>query len=79
MANSNLKSIEYNGNQTFPANRARDHWFILAKSGGLSIEMGDGGGTIDLDEGGYYSPDPAPRSKISITSGGTYVIVTNEV
>lgn len=70
----NSRSTEHTGNLTIPPNQNRSLFFIIQIVGTGTIEFGEGGGKIPLDEGVHYIPPAVPTDKIIIESTGTYVI-----
>jgi len=70
----NSISREYTGNQTFPQNLSRSYFFIVMTSGTGTIEFGNGGGKIPLQEGFHYAPHIVPTTEITVETSGTFVI-----
>ena len=73
----NVISKAYTGNTTLPAAVNRGYFFIVMTSGTATIELGQGGGTIPLIADAFFEPYVAPIGEITITSAGTYTILTN--
>lgn len=74
----NVSSKEYTGNTTFPANTGRGYFFVVMTDGTGTISFGDGTGEIPLAAGAYFEPYVVPTSKITITTTGTFVVLTDK-
>jgi hypothetical protein len=75
--NARLISTTYTGNTTLPAERAREYLLIQPTTADLTINFGSGSGSVTIVNGSYYEPYIAPSTEITITSAGSYVVVTN--
>jgi len=75
--NARLISTTYTGNTTLPAERGREYLLIQPTDLALNIQLGSGTGTVAVAVGSYYEPYIAPSTEITITTTGSYVIVTN--
>lgn len=75
--NARLISTTYTGNKTLPAERGREYLLVQPTTADLTINFGNGSGSVTIVNGSYYEPYIAPSSEITITSAGSYVVVTN--
>ena len=75
--NAKLVSTTYTGNTTLTAQRGREYILIQPTSAAVTITFDGGTGAIAIATGSYYEPYIAPSTEITITTVGTFVVVTN--
>ena len=75
--NAQLVSTTYTGNTTLSAERGREYFLVQPTTADLTINFGTGSGSVTIINGSYYEPYIAPSTEITITSTGSYVVVTN--
>jgi hypothetical protein len=75
--NAKLVSTTYTGNTTFTGERGREYFMIQATDVALTVEFGGGTGGVSVTVGGFYEPYIAPSTEITITTTGSFVVVTN--
>ena len=74
----NLISTGHIGNTTLPAFTSRGYLLIAMTAGSTgTINFGGGTGEIPLAADGWYEPYVVPTSEITVTTAGTFVIVSN--
>jgi len=74
----NCASKSYTGTITFAQNQNRTAFFVFAKSGAATIEIGSGGGEIDLAQGGWFEMLVTPTSEVVIVTAGTVIVVSDQ-
>lgn len=78
ISKTNLVSKQYTGNTTFPVDQTRNYFFVVMLAGASgTIEFGEGGGKIPLQEGYHYEPGTVSMGIIKIEATGDYVVNTN--
>ncbi len=75
--NAKLVSTTYTGNTTIPAARGREYFLVQPTDLAITVQLGAGTGTITVPVGSYYEPYIAPSTEITITTTGSFVVVTN--
>lgn len=75
--NAKLVSTTYTGNTTIPAKRGREYILIQPTTTDLTVTMGGGTGAVTVVTGSYYEPYIAPSTEVTITTTGSFVVVTN--
>ena len=75
--NASLVSTTYTGNTVITGQRGREYFLIQPTTLDLTISFGGGTGAITVVVGSYYEPYIAPSTEMTITTTGSFVVVTN--
>lgn len=75
--NAKLVSTTYTGDTTIPANRGREYLLIQSLVSHADVTFGSGTGAVHIPTHGFYEPLKAPSTELTITTSGTFVVVTN--
>ncbi len=75
--NAQLVSTTYTGNTTIPAKRGREYFLVQPTTADITVKFAGGTGGVLILNGSYYEPYIAPSTEITITTTGSFVVVTN--